>query len=878
MLKASKSKHIEDQGNCCSDYATEDRRKRFPRSFVGLKSEPSPANNSDNHDFHTTFYHSDTVRGRVAAFISGKKAALVIALNFAALILYSAYQWYRISIEAIEADLSKQAYSLAANIRGSIETELNSRLHVTYGLAGLVRSNERVNETQFQQFAADLANDRSSIMSLQLAPQGIVQYVWPYDRHKKAIGHNLLEDSRRKAAAEDAINSRKIWLAGPLSLIQGGEAIIGRYPIFKSNSIGDEIFWGFATVLIDFDQFKAEVGINRELDNVDIAIRGVDGQGNQGDAFIGDVSLFNSGAAIVDVQLPAGSWKIAVKPHKSAISHFSMYLFILAVIALLTLPVAIYFLLRLPNKLEQVVKDTTAALKQSETRFSDAIEALPDGFVIFDEYDQLKAFNSKFEEIYPKCKEFVKPGITYEQLIRKGVLGQQYFGVNENNIEEFIESKLKQHRGTSINEEQLSDGRWIRQVERPVRGGGTVGLRVDITELKNKEQELALAKEKAESANKAKSSFLATVSHEVRTPLNVIIGLLSILNERAIYDKEEQKYLKTAYQSAHQLLHLLNEILDLSKVEAGKLVLDEAQFNLSNLVNNIYTMTENLARDKNISLKCEIDSDVARFLIGDEGRIHQVLLNLVNNAIKFTEQGGVYLNVSQQSTDNDKCNLIFTVKDTGIGFSDTDVDKLFLPFSQIDNSLTRRHEGTGLGLTICHELVSLMGGTITAKGCLDEGAEFTVVLPLTISNKSRKSLSKRKQNIDKNSGTQTPRILVVEDSASNQIVFNAFLTGQGYLVDMADNGRVALQQLENETYDVILMDIYMPEMNGIEATQKIRESERFKNIPIVALTANAMKGDKEKFINAGMNDYLPKPVEKEALLSTIDKWLNKALS
>jgi signal transduction histidine kinase/sensor domain CHASE-containing protein/CheY-like chemotaxis protein len=807
-------------------------------------------------------------------FVSKVRNASLISLAMCSLCLWIFIHTIQNEQETRQTQMKSEAFALASQIRGNIETQLNARLHLTYGLAGFVRASAQLNEDSFQQFSAQLGKDWGSVSSLQLAPKGIVTHVWPKEKHGGAIGHNLLADPKRQKAASLAIAARTIWLAGPIDLIQGGKAIIGRYPIFKTDINGIESWWGFATILIDYDRFIKDVGLTKNFDQFSVAIRGTDSQGATGEVFYGELSQFDQALATTSVSLPKGSWQIAV----TATSTHSISPLYISVGLLFTFIIigSFYFLLRLPHKFSNAIEQATMALQKSEYRFHNAIESLSDGFVIFDKDDRLITCNQRYMELYDKSQEMIQPGVDYETFLRFGYRKGQYQLDESIDEDTFVKNRLKRYRqNTGANEENYANGQCIRVIERHVRGGGHVGLRIDITELKQKEIELKLAKEKAEEANQLKSDFLATVSHEIRTPMNVIMGLLSVLLESPQIAPKEKSLAKIAHQSSIRLLHILNEILDLSKVEAGKLSLDTHDFNVLGLIKGVTQLAEPLAIDKNITIKTHYSDIQYNWLKGDERRIHQVLFNLVNNAIKFTDKGGVIIDVSQQLVTPSSCQIIFKVTDTGIGFDASDKQKLFQPFSQLEHSASRRYEGTGLGLTISQEFIQLMGGEVKANSEKGKGSTFTIVLPLEIANKQPITPIQSKEPANQLAQTKDIKILIAEDSPSNQVVFEAMLSNYPYQIDMVSNGKEAVDKATEQYYDLILMDIYMPEMNGIEATEIIRKHPCLNKLPIIALTANAMKGDRERFIQAGMDDYLAKPVDKINLVNKINYWIGK---
>lgn len=402
---------------------------------------------------------------------------------------------------------------------------------------------------------------------------------------------------------------------------------------------------------------------------------------------------------------------------------------------------------------------------------------------------------------------------------------------------------------------------------------GIVILFRDITKMKVLENELKKDRELAQAENIAKSAFLANMSHEIRTPLNGIEGMLdlTLLTKLA---EEQRENLIIAKECSNSLMEVINNILNFSKIEAGKMTLNRTVFNIKDLIEKLVKTNKVHAKNKGIELVCSINSIINETYIGDYGKIQQILNNLISNAIKFTNRGSVCLNAEKLSEEEDMDLLKFVVEDTGIGISSEDMDKLFKSFSQVDGTYTRKYGGTGLGLIISKKLAELMSGEICVKSIKGKGSTFSLVIKIEkfYDLESPKEIDEV-DNYENSLVSISRRILIVEDNKANQVVLNRMCSKMNSIVEIVENGKQALEILSTESFDVILMDIQMPIMDGVEATRIIRENEKRsgEHIPIIALTAYALKGDREKFLNLGMDDYLSKPVVMETLHKCIEK-------
>ncbi len=518
-----------------------------------------------------------------------------------------------------------------------------------------------------------------------------------------------------------------------------------------------------------------------------------------------------------------------------------------------------------------------------------------DGVMLLDKDARLRFLNNRIMEFHQYSADVAYPGASSRDIVRY-LARRGDFGRVDN-----IEAMVQQHIGRVMHpdgfhyERRTPNGRWVEFNFKPLADGSVLSIQRDITELKLREEALAAAKEaaeaareaaerdraEAEAANQAKSTFLATMSHEIRTPMNGVLGMIDVLEHQGI-GEAQRRTVATMRDSAHALLRIIDDVLDFSKIEAGRLELEETAFSLSGLIDGAVATFLPEAATKKLVLEADIESGSEDALIGDPTRVRQILFNLLSNALKFTDRGGVSVRASTAPLGNGRTQATLIVSDSGIGLDEVQQRRLFQPFAQADTSTTRRFGGTGLGLSIVRRLAQLMQGDVTVDSTPGLGSTFTVTLTLRAApaNSPLKALLRPSASttvgfarLPDGSG---PRVLVVDDHPVNREVLVLQLGLLGLSADTADDGNEALKVWAPGRYAAVLADIHMPHLDGYELTRRMRQIEAGRaevRTPVVAVTANAMKGEEERCLSVGMDAYLAKPVNIDRLRATLERWL-----
>ena len=950
----------------------------------------------------------------------GRPLAIAVVV-FISLMLLSVF--FISSIERRVDDISKQkTLEFSRNYATIFELNLQRSLSAAIILGGFIED-QNGDMKNFERQAQIIYFSLGGISNLQLAPDAIVQKIFPFrDGDEKAIGHNLIADDARRIEADLAIRTRSMTVAGPFKLVQGGTAIVGRYPVFVpidspfltfGNSApldyglqGNHRFWGYSTVLIDFERMLELSGLQQ------LPAQGYGYNLWRIHPDTGEVAVISASSEPLsdekisrEIQLPNAVWMLEIEQLRDLGNTYTgLIRWITATLISMVSAILMYFLTLWPERIRQIVRIRTNELQaatghletitsQYESILDSAAEGIygvdSGGNVIFANPAALVAFGGLSNDIvghsqYAKILRVAVDGSIYNRndcsIQRSIVVGKQvhvqhalfckvdgtqfsveytcspvskgdqelaavivFRDTSERALLEaelrltsyafdtsnailiadksgrilraneafttmtgFVISDIKDKKfdfftyvqEQSTNYVQISDhvnksGTWtgeivaerknkkqftcIATINRVVDPNGEISNYVmhvqDITYRKEAEQELKEQKNKAEAANKSKSEFLAMMSHEIRTPLSGVMGLLDLLSRTSIDEKQKQ-YIETAKDSGDALLTVINDVLDFSKMEADKLELEESVFDPVPLINSVSLLMAPRAQAKGLVFLTETSGDMPEIIKGDPGRMRQILLNLVSNAIKFTTSGSVILRMTSSADGVGFVSLVFEVIDSGIGISEENKKHLFQKFSTVDASYSRRFGGTGLGLSISHQLVTLMNGKIGVDSTIEKGSRFWFKVRMPIAVK-QESMFAVKQINHHSKTTKQGLILVAEDVMANRLVIKEVLERAGHVVHLVENGLEAVQAVKLTAFDAILMDVSMPEMDGLQATRAIRGlSGETNKVPIIAMTAHALKGDREHFIASGMDDYLTKPIQTTELMATLANWID----
>jgi signal transduction histidine kinase/ActR/RegA family two-component response regulator len=505
----------------------------------------------------------------------------------------------------------------------------------------------------------------------------------------------------------------------------------------------------------------------------------------------------------------------------------------------------------------------------------EAVHSLSDGFAIFDSENRLIFANEASEKNFSNTYDGMRRGLTYAE----AHLDSVHKALPELSDEQCREVAAKLTERMQAGKPTILltvDGRPVQTVYRHMSGGRRVAISADISQLRQKERELAEAKSKAEAANRSKSEFLANISHEIRTPLNGILGMAQVLAAANLEPKHKEQ-IEAILESGKSLMAIVNDVLDLSKIEAGRLEIAPVDFDLGHMLRRLQKLWGARADEKGIKLIVAADASLPQHLKFDPVRVRQCISNLISNAIKFTDKGLITVIASIDETKGGLATVNVRVEDTGIGMDTETLGKLFRPFTQADASTTRRFGGTGLGLSITRQLACLMGGDVTVDSTPHKGSIFTFKFKAELSQGGVKPAA-QETTVERQLSARGISVLIVDDHPLNRTVARLFLEPHGLKVAEAENGRQALEMLRTQSFDLILLDVHMPVMDGPETIRRIRDAdEAWATVPVIALTADAMTGDREKLLAMGMTGYVSKPIDQRELIAEICRVLDEKL-
>ncbi len=505
--------------------------------------------------------------------------------------------------------------------------------------------------------------------------------------------------------------------------------------------------------------------------------------------------------------------------------------------------------------------------------FLEAIENLPDGITIFDRNGVPLLHNRMSEKRFPHLYEAFARGARHYREAIAYTVRQARPDFSDEQVAEQVE-RFNNYTDTGETYEQRTpDGRIVQVTYRPMADGRKVAISVDVTELRQREKELRKAQAAAVAASNAKSAFLANMSHEIRTPLNGILGMAQVL-EMGNLSSDQRDQVQTILDSGRNLMALLNDVLDLSKIEAGKIAIVTADTDLIHTLRRLHRLWKPKAEEAGLEFYLSLDAELPQLLNFDAVRVRQCVSNLISNAIKFTSKGRVEVFVTAKKHPDGRYMVKIRVTDTGVGMNEETTQRLFRPFTQADESTSRKYGGTGLGLSITRSLAELMGGEATVRSEVGRGSEFTFTFLAGEAAPQHRIVSEGGSLTEDESREalkdQNLRLLLVDDHPINRQVASLFLRPFNMRIVEATNGKEALACLERETFDMMLLDVHMPVMDGAETIRTIRASgQAWANIPVIALTADAMTGDKERYLAMGMDSYLSKPIAERDLIAEV---------
>lgn len=627
-------------------------------------------------------------------------------------------------------ELEESVVRITERLSTLLEAEIESSVHLARDVVALVEIDPAFVEENYERIARGLLQSNPSVVNIALAPNLVVNRVYPMHRNAKVLGLDLKDHPVHGAIIDMAITQGAPMVEGPVATLQGGHALITRVPVYRQTE-GERRLWGVVSVVIDFSSVLENAGLSEPQDGLNIGLKV---SGSNSGMVLGAEKLFDERAIKTKISVPGQTWVLFIQPtpEREAAVAFDEWLFLLSFLATLGLALTLVVISLIERSQTKKVQKIVA----------DSLDVLDDGFVIYDEKDRFVLCNDAYRQLYNKSLHLLEPGTPFEEIIRDGVKQGQY-AIAPGREEEFIQDRLDLHRqATSEAIQKHADGRWLKIAERRTSAGYTVGSRVDITELEE-------ARESAEEAYQVKSEFISVLSHELRTPLTIILGYAKVISNvkllpairrlsqfaSAQEEVEEEfhialeelttqisKHGRKMESSGNHLLVLINDLLDYSKIESGHFELQPENFSIKSVISSVIEDMSDSATCKGLTIE-DRSNDIE--INADKIRIKQTLINLIGNAIKFTEHGSIEIGTRFKPG-----QIEIDVRDTGCGISMESQKDIFEAFRQAEGSDRRSAGGTGLGLAISRRIVEMHGGELSVMSEVDIGTTFTVRLPL----------------------------------------------------------------------------------------------------------------------------------------------------
>ncbi|ATX65876.1 ATP-binding protein [Roseinatronobacter bogoriensis] len=787
-------------------------------------------------------------------------------------------------IQAQRATIAAQV----AVLRADLEATVNGPIQLVRGLIAAIETEPDMDQTRFAELATRLIEGQQLLRNLAAAPDMVIRYMYPIEGNEQAIGLDYNTVPEQRDAALRARDLGDLVVAGPVDLVQGGRGFIGRFPVYVPNSSGGRDFWGLVSAVMDVEVLYAQAGLD-DLLPFSVTLTGKDATGVDGATFFGPLLAPQDAPVISNVQLPTGSWQIAALPLGGwQTQHPDIW----GLRALLTLAAGLILVPsiamgRSMQARQRAISDVEDAYSVLQRQMHD-LEAVRAAQAVTeqrlrDSLDQQREITNRFQDVADISRSWVweqdaKMRFTYisESFIRitkvpaDAILGRTRKELYTDRPETKQSADWQElERRVALREAFVGflyrvvtpDGSdlWFQISGTPIfdadgRFCGYRGAGMDVTAMQN-------ARAQAERANRAKTLFLANMSHEIRTPLNGVLGMAETLRDE-LAEPSHRRMAEMILSSGEGLSQVLNDILDIAKIESGKIQLDDVDFDPEKLVTEVVALHRPCCAEKNLKLNLEVLSSGAPRLRGDPHRVGQIIHNLLGNAVKFTDLGEITVTLRIASTGQ----MEIVVCDTGIGMSAEQQSLVFEDFSQADGSISRRFGGTGLGLSIVRRLVSLMHGKIEVSSELGVGTQVLVSLPLPLSQDA--SPTKLTATTD----LTGLKVLIADDMPTNQLVAKALLKDTGAIITSVENGAQAVDAWIANQFDVMLLDISMPVMDGPSALSEIKRLAKTRELPpppALAFTANVMLHQVAEYRAVGFAGCIAKPLRKAELVAQI---------